>query len=143
MTSAEEKEMQKKTIKNDARTAALQLTIGYVEKEEFNNFTGADRNYNDYKSAVNNVLELAKSLRSQGTGSIVHLQVKGYEQINTSAETLQPTAAPPTAWLFIEETLPRPRPEGSVADDPRTSIKPSQCASLLPQEAPRNASTIH
>ena len=56
MTSAEEKEMQKKTIKNDARTAALQLTIGYVEKEEFNNFTGADRNYNDYKSAVNNLV---------------------------------------------------------------------------------------
>lgn len=94
-----------------------------------------------YKSAVNNVLELAKSLRSQGTGSIVHLHVRGYEQISTSTETLQPTAAPPTAWLFTEETLPGPGPraEGSAP----VAIKPSQCASLLPQQAPRNASTIH
>jgi len=56
MTSAEEKVMQKKAIKDDTRKAALELTIGYVEKEEFNNFTGADRNYSDYKRAVNNLV---------------------------------------------------------------------------------------
>jgi hypothetical protein len=92
-----------------------------------------------YKHAISNVLDVAKSLRSQGCGSMVHLQVRGYEKIDSSTEVLQPTtAAPPTIWLYTEEPIPAQRPEGQA-----TSLKPSQCAALLPQQVPRCAFAMH
>ncbi len=50
MTAAEERKENKKTIKNDSRIAALGATVGYVDNNDLNNFTGEKRNFSDYKT---------------------------------------------------------------------------------------------
>jgi len=49
MTAAEERKETKKTLKNDSRIAALTATVNYVNNNELSNFTGEERNFNDYK----------------------------------------------------------------------------------------------
>lgn len=90
-----------------------------------------------FKNAISNVLDVAKSLRSQGVGSMVHLNVRGYEKIDSTTEALWPTAAPPTVWLYSEEPIPVQKPEGLATEAKEKSLKPSQCAALLPQRVPR------
>ena len=49
MTAAEERKETKKTLKNDSRITALTATVNYVNNSELSNFTGEERNFNDYK----------------------------------------------------------------------------------------------
>ena len=52
MTAAEERKENKKTIKNDSRIAALGATVGYVDINELNSFTGEKRDFNYCKTRL-------------------------------------------------------------------------------------------
>ena len=88
-----------------------------------------------HKHALSNVLQLAQSLRSSGTGSMIHLNVRGYEALTSDTEVLLPTSAP-TVWIYTEERLPDPT---KAADPKPATLKASSSASLLPQQVPRNS----
>jgi len=87
-----------------------------------------------HKHALSNVLQLAQSLRSAGTGSMIHLNIRGYEPLTSDTEVLRPSGAP-TVWAYAEERLPDPK----AADPKQATLKAYACASLLPQQVPRNS----